>query len=349
MYDRLALSNEQNLELVRRLPINLKKVNRNKVTAHCPFHKDKTPSFGIDLQRGIYNCFSCGKSGTLASLAYELVHKGARSLLQLDPDTVTEVNQLNGIARGYYVPPTPEEQIEEYCNRKPPEVKGRVVSWRDSLSASNYIKYRDIKPEVADAWGFQYAYHNQFYVESKEDPEEMDGLIIKDRLAVPIRFGRKILSYELRGLQPGIKPKVLYSGPSDYLYRYSFLDKTKPVYLVEGLIDAARLYPYLSNVTYSFGVSMTSLKVHLLKTFPEVIVIPDNDAPGYSLIDTLITEKINTSVLPIPLDYEDAGDTLFTQQYIMKWLKTTKPFKATPENVESKIQYFKTMTSSYRS
>lgn len=38
----------------------------NKV-ACCPFHKEKTPSFHIDDERGFYHCFGCGVSGDVIS------------------------------------------------------------------------------------------------------------------------------------------------------------------------------------------------------------------------------------------------------------------------------------------
>lgn len=30
----------------------------------CPFHRDRTPSFGISLDSGAWHCFSCGRGGT---------------------------------------------------------------------------------------------------------------------------------------------------------------------------------------------------------------------------------------------------------------------------------------------
>ena len=33
------------------------------VKALCPFHNEKTPSFSIDDDRGLYHCFGCGVSG----------------------------------------------------------------------------------------------------------------------------------------------------------------------------------------------------------------------------------------------------------------------------------------------
>lgn len=36
---------------------------------HCPFHKDRHPSFSINLDEGLWYCFSCGRKGNYATLA----------------------------------------------------------------------------------------------------------------------------------------------------------------------------------------------------------------------------------------------------------------------------------------
>ncbi|MCY7350687.1 MAG: DNA primase [Cytophagaceae bacterium] len=42
--------------------VSLKKRGAN-LTACCPFHNEKTPSFNVNPARGIYKCFGCGKAG----------------------------------------------------------------------------------------------------------------------------------------------------------------------------------------------------------------------------------------------------------------------------------------------
>ena len=42
--------------------LTLKKSGSN-YKANCPFHDEKTPSFMVSPNKGIYKCFGCGKSG----------------------------------------------------------------------------------------------------------------------------------------------------------------------------------------------------------------------------------------------------------------------------------------------
>src|SRR5262249_36134568 len=44
--------------------VSLKRAGRNHIGL-CPFHGEKTPSFTVSDERGLYHCFGCGESGTV--------------------------------------------------------------------------------------------------------------------------------------------------------------------------------------------------------------------------------------------------------------------------------------------
>src|SRR3954452_18659355 len=41
------------------------------MTGLCPFHEERTPSFGIDPVAKLYHCFGCGKGGDVFSFVME--------------------------------------------------------------------------------------------------------------------------------------------------------------------------------------------------------------------------------------------------------------------------------------
>src|SRR5215475_9592275 len=53
--------------------IALKRVGR-RFQGLCPFHQEKTPSFSINPELGVFHCFGCGKSGDAITFIREVEH-----------------------------------------------------------------------------------------------------------------------------------------------------------------------------------------------------------------------------------------------------------------------------------
>lgn len=63
---------------------DLRRAGPNRYEGLCPFHEERTPSFGIDPTQKVYYCFGCGASGDLFTFVQEtegLDFKGALELL----------------------------------------------------------------------------------------------------------------------------------------------------------------------------------------------------------------------------------------------------------------------------
>lgn len=56
------------VELLTPLVGPLKRSGPSWVAQHCPFHRDRTPSFAVNLKNGCWVCHSCGAKGTLPRL-----------------------------------------------------------------------------------------------------------------------------------------------------------------------------------------------------------------------------------------------------------------------------------------
>ena len=48
------------------------KIKENELTCCCPFHDEDDPSFGIDLHKGVYHCFTCGEKGNMVQFVSKL-------------------------------------------------------------------------------------------------------------------------------------------------------------------------------------------------------------------------------------------------------------------------------------
>jgi hypothetical protein len=66
-------------DLLRNAGIQLKSVGDREITGRCPVHvrttgrEDRSPSWSINANSGLWICFSCGARGTLSMLIAELI------------------------------------------------------------------------------------------------------------------------------------------------------------------------------------------------------------------------------------------------------------------------------------
>jgi DNA primase catalytic core len=63
-------------------------------TGLCPFHKEKTPSFHVNEERGFYHCFGCGESGDAIKFLREkcgMSFQDAVGLLRWEAEVVPRV------------------------------------------------------------------------------------------------------------------------------------------------------------------------------------------------------------------------------------------------------------------
>ena len=50
------------------------KIKENELHCCCPFHNESRPSFGINLETGLFNCFSCKEKGNIVQFVSKMKH-----------------------------------------------------------------------------------------------------------------------------------------------------------------------------------------------------------------------------------------------------------------------------------
>ena len=346
--NRLILTPEQSNILLKVTGIKVKNRTRSQAQCHCPYHNDKHPSLSVNLVKGVYHCHSCKRSGTLPQLVYDLTGNGARRYLDIKDEHVSEdydtdtPGALLRMAQFYADEQTPEEIIEGYSKLAPPSQSSTTIHWSRSKDVQQWMRERKVPAMTANDWEFSYAIRNVYTSSVTPDYGEDPSILTANRRLIVPLYGPagNWVSVEARALNKDVPAKSLYIKPIDFLFRYPFLDKSKPVFVCEGLVDAARLYPYETNVTYLFGSSLTEIKKKLLSTFPYVVVIPDNDAPGYRLVMHYVESGLKVKIKQVPDHAEDLGDSSLTNSYIGTWYRSQPEVELKPSQIDMIINNY---------
>ncbi|PZO47230.1 MAG: DNA primase, partial [Alphaproteobacteria bacterium] len=118
--------------------------------ACCPFHQEKSPSFHVLDQKGIFNCFGCGEKGDVFTLAMKL--EGLNF-----PEAVEKIAEYAGV-------PLPKDDVED---RGQDDRRKRLLAitahtaklYKDALRSSGgadarkYLQSRGISAEVCEQFG----------------------------------------------------------------------------------------------------------------------------------------------------------------------------------------------------
>jgi len=290
--------------------IQLKKTGKN-LSACCPFHKEKSPSFTVSPDKQFYYCFGCGAGGN--ALGFVMDHDN------LDfPQAVEELAR----AAGMEVPR--EEGRRGQKPRQPtdsplyPLLEAASEFYRQALrshatrkAAVEYLKGRGLSGEIARDFGLGFAppgWDNllkHLGADSLQQKVMIDaGLLIenaesgkrydrfRDRVMFPIRDSRgRVIAFGGRVLGDD-KPKYLNSPETPVFHKgqelYGLYEARKhnrnldEIIVVEGYMDVIALAQQgLRNAVATLGTSTSEEHLkRLFRVVPSVLFCFDGDQAG---------------------------------------------------------------------
>ena len=355
-------------ELVARNPIEdvvghyvtLKRSGAN-LFGLCPFHGEKTASFSVAPDKGIYYCFGCHKGGGVINFMMEL--EGLSY-----PDAVRNLAARVGME-------VPED--EQYQSR----YRQQERLWALSREAARYFHSQLYAPvgrpalEYALGRGMSKSILTTFGVGYA--PDSWDGLIkamkakgyteqelkdsglvtvsqkngnifdrFRDRLMFPIidvrgnviAFGGRIIKKDSDAAKYLNSPETLIFNKRKNLFGLNLAKKSKAgsLILVEGNIDVVTLHQYgFDNAVASLGTSLTEEQAALITRYAEqVILIYDGDKAGQNATQRAIPilEKAGLQVKVLQL--KDAKDP---DEYLKKF--GADKFKLLLEDSSNRVEY----------
>lgn len=275
----------------------------------CPFHNEKTPSFGVVEEKGFYHCFGCGAHGDLFTFVMETEGLGFREALERLADEA-------GVAL-----PAPSAQGREEAQARSGvmDVLAEAATFfADELrsprgaEARAYLKGRGLDSAVATQFGLGYAPGTGTAVmqhfKAKGMPIEAlreAGLLIREeegreardlfrhRVMFPIRDARgRVIAFGGRALSPDAKPKYINSPETRVFDKgrtlYN-LDKAREpahrareIIAAEGYLDVIALTRAgIGQAVAPLGTALTETQLEMMwRIAPEPTLCFDGDAAG---------------------------------------------------------------------
>ena len=301
----------------------------------CPFHGEKTASFSVAPDKGIYYCFGCHKGGSVINFQMEI--EGLSY-----PDAVRALAKRAGME-------VPEDQQYQSRYRQQERLwalhKEAARFFHSQLYAptgEEALKYalgRGMSRTILTTFGVGFApdtwdsmtkamlsrgYTNQELIDSglvsvsKKNGNLFDRF--RGRLMFPIidvrgnviGFGGRIIRKDSEAAKYLNSPESLIFNKRKNLFGLNLAKKTKYPYmiLVEGNIDVVSLHQYgFDNAIASLGTSLTEEQAALLARYTEqVVLIYDGDNAGQRATQRAIPILEKAGIEVKVLQLRDAKD-----------------------------------------
>ncbi len=287
--------------------VHLKKAG-NSYVGLCPFHNEKTPSFSVSPQRGVFHCFGCGVGGDVISFLMKIenipFYEAVKKLADMSGITLPQVTEYD---RGN------SEKIKKQKEKLFELNREAALFFYENLKGSEksiaYLKKRQLTGALAktfwlgfapDSWNSLFDYlKGKGYVESdifnagliKRHESGRYYDMFRNRLMFPIfDAGGNIIAFGGRVFDDS-KPKYLNSPESSIfsksknLYGINIAKNSKKdfVLLTEGYMDTIALMKNgFLNTVATLGTALTGVQAkYLANNFKEIVICYDGDKAGH--------------------------------------------------------------------
>lgn len=262
---------EELADFLRSIGLSKVSVGSNHVKFSSPFRSDRDPSMVCYFDNLFCVDFGSDTKMHLNRLVNTLTHKNLYTLLNVDQKDV---------ASTFFTKDLSPQKIREkfYQNEISIDItEGKIRNdFQETPLAEEYCERRMLTREFREKFDVGYT------ISCK-----VNGTPFRNRVCVPIVENGKLISIEGRDFLGSQKPKVLYpkGGSVSTLFNIDNLDRKKPLIVVEGLMDLAKIWKFVSkNVTTTFGIKVTKKQQELLNQFDDIVLFPDDDDGGREFI-----------------------------------------------------------------
>ena len=327
----------------------------------CPFHGEKTASFSVAPDKGIYYCFGCHKGGGAVNFIMEVEGMSY-------PDAVRALAKRAGME-------VPEDEQYQSRYRQQERLwalhKEAARFFHSQLyapvgkAALEYALGRGMSKFILTTFGVGYAPDSwDSLVKAMkakgytEEELKESGLVtvsqkngnifdrFRDRLMFPIidvrgnviAFGGRTIKKDADVAKYLNSPETLIFNKRKNLFGLNLAKKTKQdsLILVEGNIDVVTLHQYgFDNAVASLGTSLTEEQAALMTRYTDqIILIYDGDKAGQNATQRAIPILEKAGLQVKVLQIKDAKDP---DEYLKKF--GADKFRLLLEDSSNRVEY----------
>lgn len=283
--------------------VSLKKAGRNYVGL-CPFHGEKTPSFTVNEERGLFHCFGCGAGGTVFTF-----------VMRADRIDFREAVEILARRAGVRLPErtgpgqsTEQRQELMQVNESAQRYFRQALQSAPGAPARQYLAKRGLSAAITEHYGLGFCPPagaglvralapgcHQRAIDLGLLGRRSDGGLyerLRGRVTFPIRDGSgRVVGFGGRTLGSD-HPKYLNSPESALFHKGQVLyglhearhaiQEGERVVIVEGYLDALALVEAGIGCTVaSLGTALSAAQLRLARRFaPKVVAFFDGDRAG---------------------------------------------------------------------
>ncbi|HUJ16020.1 MAG TPA: CHC2 zinc finger domain-containing protein, partial [Thermoanaerobaculia bacterium] len=149
----------------------------------CPFHREKTPSFHVDRDKGLFYCFGCGTGGDV----FKFLALTERFTF---PEAVEHVASRVGIELPRRRKTTQESDKDDLLDvvDDASEAFHQALGWGDN-AAKSYLDQRGVPDDIIKKYGFGFAPDQWDYILTRLGRKHGEQRLEKAGLITPRKSG----------------------------------------------------------------------------------------------------------------------------------------------------------------
>ena len=335
--------------------VTLKKSGRNYMGL-CPFHREKSPSFCVSMDKQIFKCFGCSEGGNVITFIMKIENLDFWDAVEMLAERANIDTTRYEVNNYYNKMDTTKRDLKETLYKLNRDVglfyHNNLIELlkEEKNPVKEYIISRKLDIKTINKFGIGYSTGKESLYDylvrlgySKGEIEASDIILPSrngrmydrffDRVMFPIfdirdrivafggrAFGEKVISKTIPKYYNSQENEIYHKGKTLYLMNFAKREKLENIIIVEGYMDAIALQKFgFTNAVASLGTALTENQARLIKKYTDNVIIGyDQDGAGQAatMRGLDILANHGLNVKVLKLDRSDVKDP---DEYLNKY------------------------------